>query len=76
MWKGIYKKTAHPTPTPNPTPTPTGASAYLLHELGLVFTYSEIWTISEHEVIEPVVSQAPFDVQSLEIMGQSQMYSE
>lgn len=74
MWKGIYKKTVHPTPTP--TPIPTGSSVYLLYELGLVFTYSEIQIISEHKVIEPVVFQAPFDVQSLEIMGQSQMYSE
>lgn len=61
VWKGIYKKIA-------PTASPTGSSAYLLHGSGLVFTYSEVWIISEQEVIEAFF-QAPLAVQTLENNG-------
>lgn len=39
--------------------SPTGVSACFQRGLDLVFTYSELCIISEHQDIEPVVFQAP-----------------
>lgn len=54
------ERTAAPSP-------PTGVSAHFQRGLDLVFTYSELCIISEHQDIESCFSSSSFDVQSLEI---------